>query len=93
MALPGVGPWTAQAILTRGCGPSDALPLGDEISRTAVGAAYGLPESPDDATWTRIAEAWRPYRMWATVLLHMAWRSGPAGDTQLPTARGTRQPG
>jgi DNA-3-methyladenine glycosylase II len=74
MALPGVGPWTAQAILTRGCGPSDALPLGDEISRTAVGTAYGLPEPPDDATWTRIAEAWRPYRMWATVLLHMAWR-------------------
>jgi DNA-3-methyladenine glycosylase II len=74
MTLPGVGPWTAQAILTRGCGPSDVLPLGDEISRTAVGAAYGLPGPPDDATWTRIAEARRPYRMWATVLLHMAWR-------------------
>ncbi len=73
-ALPGVGPWTAQAILTRGCGTPDTLPLGDVISRTAVGAAYGLPEPPDDATWTQIAEPWRPYRTWATVLLHMAWR-------------------
>jgi DNA-3-methyladenine glycosylase II len=72
--LPGVGPWTAQAILTRGCGLADALPLTDEISRNAVAATYGLPEPPDDETWTRISDGWRPYRMWATVLLHMAWR-------------------
>jgi DNA-3-methyladenine glycosylase II len=73
-ALPGVGPWTAQAILMRGCGVPDSLPLGDEISRTAVASLYGLPEPPDDATWTAMSDAWRPYRMWATVLLHMAWR-------------------
>jgi len=72
--LPGVGPWTAQAILTRGCGVADALPMTDEISRTAVAAAYGLAEPPDDETWTQISDGWRPYRMWATVLLHMAWR-------------------
>ena len=73
-ALPGVGPWTAQAILMRGCGVADSLPLEDEISRTAVASIYGLPEPPDDATWTAMSDAWRPYRMWATVLLHMAWR-------------------
>ena len=73
-SLPGVGPWTAQAILTRGCGVADALPLSDDISRTAVASLYGLPEPPDDAAWTAISDAWRPYRMWATVLLHMAWR-------------------
>jgi DNA-3-methyladenine glycosylase II len=73
-ALPGVGPWTASGILLRGCGVADALPTGDEISRTAVAWAYGLPEAPDDAQWTTISDAWRPYRMWATVLLHMAWR-------------------
>jgi DNA-3-methyladenine glycosylase II len=73
-ALPGVGPWTASAILLRGCGVADALPLADDISRRAVAALYGLPEPLDDATWTRISDTWRPYRMWATVLLHMAWR-------------------
>jgi DNA-3-methyladenine glycosylase II len=73
-ALPGIGPWTAQAILMRGCGVADSLPLDDEISRTAVASLYGLPEPPDDATWTAMSDAWRPYRMWATVLLHMAWR-------------------
>ena len=41
-ALPGVGPWTAQAILMRGCGVADSLPLADEISRTAVASLYGL---------------------------------------------------
>jgi DNA-3-methyladenine glycosylase II len=73
-ALPGIGPWTAQAILMRGCGVADSLPLEDEISRTAVASIYGLPEPPDDAAWTAMSDAWRPYRMWATVLLHMAWR-------------------
>jgi DNA-3-methyladenine glycosylase II len=72
--LPGVGPWTAQAILLRGCGVADALPLADGISRAAVAWSYGLAEPPDDETWTRIADGWRPYRMWAAVLLHMAWR-------------------
>jgi DNA-3-methyladenine glycosylase II len=73
-ALPGVGPWTASAILLRGCGVADAVPTVDDISRNAVAAIYGLPEPPDDATWTTISDVWRPYRMWATVLLHMAWR-------------------
>ena len=72
--LPGIGPWTAQAILMRGCGLADSLPLEDDISRTAVATLYGLPEPPDDATWTAMSDAWHPYRMWATVLLHMAWR-------------------
>ncbi len=73
-ALPGVGPWTASGILLRGCGVADAVPMVDDISRNAVAAIYGLPEPPDDATWTTISDVWRPYRMWATVLLHMAWR-------------------
>ncbi|MEP6638375.1 MAG: DNA-3-methyladenine glycosylase 2 family protein [Chloroflexota bacterium] len=88
--LPGVGPWTAQAILTRGCGVADALPISDEISRNAVAAAYGLPEPPDDETWIRISDAWRPYRMWATVLLHMAWRRDQPAT---PSYRQTRRAG
>ncbi len=72
--LPGIGPWTASAVLLRGCGVADALPLDDGISREAVRWAYALDEPPDDAAWARIAEPWRPYRMWASVLLHMAWR-------------------
>ena len=72
--LPGIGEWTATGVLTRGCGVADALPYGDAISREAVRFFYDLPDLPDDDAWSRIAEAWRPYRMWASVLLHMAWR-------------------
>lgn len=72
--LPGIGEWTSSGVLTRGCGVADILPLGDRISREAVRHFHGLDAEPDDAAWESIADAWRPYRMWATVLLHMAWR-------------------
>lgn len=94
--LPGIGSWTASAVLTRGCGLADALPIADEISREAVAWAYDLPEAPDDATWSRIAEPWRPHRMWAMVLLHMAWRregtgvpSYRQGDRRRPRSAGS----
>jgi DNA-3-methyladenine glycosylase II len=73
-ALPGVGPWTAQGILMRGCGLPDAIPIADPISREAVQHFYGLDSPPTDDRWRDISERWRPYRMWASVLLHMAWR-------------------
>ena len=72
--LPGIGDWTASGVLTRGCGVADTIPMGDRISREAIRHFYDLPADPDDDAWVRIAEPWRPYRMWATVLLHMAWR-------------------
>jgi DNA-3-methyladenine glycosylase II len=84
-SLPGVGEWTASGVLTRGCGVADMLPFGDRISRESVGHFYERPEPPDDAEWEQIAEAWRPYRMWATVLLHMAWRR------DRPAAAGVRR--
>jgi DNA-3-methyladenine glycosylase II len=72
--LPGIGEWTATGVLTRGCGVADALPFGDRISREAVRHFHDLADLPDDDAWSALAEPWRPYRMWATVLLHMAWR-------------------
>lgn len=83
--LPGVGPWTAQAVLMRGCGMPDSIPTEDAISREAVRHFYDLPAAPDDPTWAEISDRWRPYRMWATVLLHMAWRR------QQPTTPSYRQ--
>jgi DNA-3-methyladenine glycosylase II len=83
--LPGVGPWTAQAVLMRGCGMPDSIPTEDAISREAVRHFCDLPAAPDDPTWAEISDRWRPYRMWATVLLHMAWRR------QQPTTPSYRQ--
>jgi DNA-3-methyladenine glycosylase II len=77
--LPGIGEWTASGVLARGCGAADMVTLPDRISRDAVRHFYGLAELPDDEAWLEIAEAWRPYRMWATVLLHLAWRREQPG--------------
>jgi DNA-3-methyladenine glycosylase II len=88
-ALPGIGEWTASGVLTRGCGVADTLPLGDRISREAVRHFYGLAELPEDDAWLATAEPWRPYRMWATVLLHMAWRRDQPATPSYRQGRGS----
>ena len=71
-ALPGVGEFTAEAVWLRGCGVADDLPSREEVSLAAARELYGRPDL-DRADFERIAEAWRPYRMWATVLLRVGW--------------------
>jgi AraC family transcriptional regulator of adaptative response / DNA-3-methyladenine glycosylase II len=63
-ALPGIGPWTAQYIALRALGWPDAWPSGDVALVKALGAANAAAA---DAR----AEAWRPWRGYATVHL---WR-------------------
>lgn len=67
----GVGGWTASLILLRGLGPADELPLNEPRVRRAVALAYRLPEPPDDEAFLRIAQGWRPYRMWVAFLLRV----------------------
>ena len=74
--IPGIGPFFAQGILMRGAGLVDAV-TDDEITKKAVARAYGLPAPPSQREVLEIAERWRPYRMWATVLLHVWFRSDP----------------
>ena len=69
--LPGIGPWTAEAVRLRGCGMVDELSVNDEVSPRAVASLYGR-ESLDRAAFEQLAEAWRPYRMWAVVLLRFS---------------------
>jgi DNA-3-methyladenine glycosylase II len=69
MELRGVGPWTADAILLRGCGPVDLLPLSEPTLHAAVAEVYRLKKAPTDAEVQLIAQAWSPYRMWVSVLL------------------------
>jgi DNA-3-methyladenine glycosylase II len=70
--LPGVGPFTADGTLYRGCGVADGLPGADELGQSVIKDLYGLA-AVSAADVERLAEAWRPYRMWAVVLLRMGW--------------------
>jgi DNA-3-methyladenine glycosylase II len=90
MEIHGVGPWTADAILIRGCGPTDLLPLSEPALHTAVAQAYGLRGEPDDATVAAIAERWRPFRTWVSVLLISHGFRAAAGRSFSPRPRGRR---
>ena len=69
----------------RGAGLVDAV-TDDELTPRAIQLLYGLAERPDRAAVLERAESWRPYRMWAGVLLNVWLRSQP------PDVIGPRRP-
>jgi DNA-3-methyladenine glycosylase II len=82
----GVGPFFADGILHRGAGVVDDVP-NDDLTPHAVQKAYRLTELPDRQKLLEIAESWKPFRTWTTVLLHV-WLRREVG---LPS-RGRRAP-
>jgi DNA-3-methyladenine glycosylase II len=84
--LPGIGEFFSQGILLRGAGLVDEV-TDDDVTKEAVQLAYKLPRRPDQKTVLQIAEIWKPYRMWANVLLHVWIRremDGPHRKSQRP---------
>jgi DNA-3-methyladenine glycosylase II len=61
-AVKGIGRWTAEMILMFDLARPDILPVADLGIREGFRRAYNLPERPDAAEMTRIAEPWRPWR-------------------------------
>jgi len=66
LALPGVGPWTASYIAMRALGDPDAFPVTDLGLRRAL-EQRGL--ASDAKSVAARAEAWRPWRAYATIHL------------------------
>jgi DNA-3-methyladenine glycosylase II len=76
--LPGIGPFYSALIVVRACGHADAIAPGEAHSRQAAGEAYGFDHDLDDAEFTELAERWRPYRTWVSVMLRaLAGREAP----------------
>jgi AraC family transcriptional regulator of adaptative response / DNA-3-methyladenine glycosylase II len=71
-SLPGIGDWTAQYVALRGLGEPDAFPSADLVLRRQAGGPGGLTT----AALTGRAEAWRPWRGYAVMLLW--WRAARA---------------
>ncbi len=82
LALPGIGPWTADYIALRALGDRDAFPAGD------LGLAKALAgrSRPTPAALARRAEAWRPWRAYAALLL---WSYDAASRSSTSRASGT----
>lgn len=68
--LPGVGPFFSQGILNRGVGGADGF-THDDLTYHAIALRYGLGKNPNKDAVLKVAEQWRPYRMWAVVLHHV----------------------
>lgn len=85
--LRGVGPWAASHIYYRGVAPPDALSTAEPRVLHGLALAYGLA-SPTMATLERLAEAWRPFRMWGAILLARNLAGTPGWHA--PTLRAER---
>jgi DNA-3-methyladenine glycosylase II len=68
----GLGPFYAMLVYLRSTGVTDGLALGELRFAGYLQHFYGLTSAPDAETITRIAEPWRPFRTWASVLVRVA---------------------
>ena len=76
--LRGIGPFYASLITIRAVGFTDVLPRDEPIVRELVTRLYRLPTLCSPERFEEIAEPWRPYRTWASVLVRAA--AGRLGD-------------
>jgi DNA-3-methyladenine glycosylase II len=75
MALPGIGPWTADIYVLSCLGRADAWPTGDLALQASAADLFGLEKRPDARAMLGLAEDWRPWRSVAARLLWAHYRS------------------
>lgn len=76
--LPGIGPFYSALVMIRACGHADLLSVAEGPSRSAAQLAYGIDHELSDAELTEIAEGWRPFRTWVSVMLRALGDRVPA---------------
>lgn len=67
-SIRGIGPWSAGHIYYRGAAPHDALATVEPRVLHAYANTAGVAV-PSEAQFRDAAEAWRPFRMWVSILL------------------------
>ncbi|HMM90617.1 DNA-3-methyladenine glycosylase family protein [Bradyrhizobium sp.] len=91
IALPGIGPWTADVYLLFCLGHGDAWPAGDLAVQEAVKIGLGLKERPTARQMMPLAEPWRPLRgaaahLWWSYYRVLKKREGVLPDSATPAA-------
>lgn len=69
LACRGIGPWSANYVLMRGCGFADCLPLGDSGLTSALRRLHALADRPDAAATEQLMAPYAPFRSLATAHL------------------------
>lgn len=70
--LDGIGPFYSALIVIRATGHADVLPENEPRALALAGRLYGLGHDATPEEMREIAELWRPFRTWGTVLLRAA---------------------
>jgi DNA-3-methyladenine glycosylase II len=84
VALPGIGPWTADVYLLFCLGHGDAWPAGDLAVQEGIKIGLGLPARPTETQMAPLAETWRPLRGAAAHLWWSYYRAVKKRDGVLP---------
>jgi DNA-3-methyladenine glycosylase II len=71
IAIPGIGPFSAELILLRGAGDPDFTPIAEPRLARATAIAYDVKAPPNAADIAKISEVWKPYRTWVALLLRV----------------------
>jgi DNA-3-methyladenine glycosylase II len=77
VALPGIGPWTAEVYLLSALRRPDTWPVGDIALQEAARRARKLAVRPSPEELEAIGDAWRPHRASAARLLWHLYLSEP----------------
>ena len=80
LALPGIGPWTADVITMRATRDPDAFPASDLGVRHAVGVLLGNGAVPSAAEVEALSERWCPHRALAAQHLWSSLRTEPTQE-------------
>ena len=70
--IKGIGPFYSSLIVIRGTGFADVLPLAEPKALALTAQLYDLAEPVSETKFIEIAQAWRPLRTWAVVLIRAA---------------------
>jgi DNA-3-methyladenine glycosylase II len=83
--LNGIGPFYAGLIVLRATGFADApLPMPERRLLAAAARCYDHDGEPSLEWFNRLAQRWRPYRVWASVLIRVAGARGTGGSAGDP---------
>jgi DNA-3-methyladenine glycosylase II len=88
-AIKGIGPFYSELIVIRATGFADVLPATEPKALALAGDLYGLGGPATADQLRELAEPWRPFRTWATVLIRaVTGRPGSDASTAAPAALG-----
>ena len=74
VAVPGIGPWTAEVYTMFSLGHADVFAPGDLALQEAARILYDLPERPKEKAFRVMAQEWTPWRSVAARLLWAYYR-------------------